>query len=430
MNENPVVIRAMESDAELDAFGRLSRSIFTAHSPVESAVRQWREYVTRAPDYFPGMVRGAFRGEQLVGGYVLYRRTLRLGSARVPFSGLGTVLTVPEYRRQGIARAMMLDVIALATERRDALVLLDGVPDLYHRYGYANIMDFSEHVINRAAALGMTSDTTGHHANAYSIRAATLADAALLLDLYHRYYDSVPGSFVRTLARQQHWLIDYLPENPPWLAIDSAGHVCGFLTLSFRHPSLGLEVAGDNADALLALAGHHARLLDERSITGSDLRWRVAPMSMTSQRLADHLPVRVETTSRPRSGWMARMIDPDVLVTALLPLWRERWHAALVGLSTGDADSPARAPDLTIDDRRYSLRLGDDARVDSWDISTGNLSVQVELTGSTLLQLVCGYRSAKWAADQPGNFIPIAILPVLSALFPTGGFWIPESDWF
>ena len=434
MNESPIVIRGIESDAELDAFARLSRSIFTAHMPIEIAAPRWRQYVTRAPDYFPGMVRGAFRGNQFLGGYILYRRTLRIGPARIPFGGVGTVHTAPEFRGQGIARAMMHDIIALATERREALLLLDGVPDLYHRYGYVNVLDFSGAVFDRAAALAITSRNTEHPANRYTIRPADRSDAAALLAMYERYSGPVPGSFARTLEHQAHWLDNCWTVKPPWLAVDDYGNVHGFLTISYRHAHRAFEVGADNPAALLALAGHHARMLDAQSIDETELRWQMSPSSTASTWLADHLPVRIETSARPRSGWMARLVDTDVLVEALLPVWRERWHAAHGGFSGHDTGSVAHAPDLTIDltidTRRYALRLADDTRIGPWDDSIADPAVQLKLTGGTLMQLVCGYRSATWAADQPGNAIPATALPLLSMLFPTGGFWIPESDWF
>ena len=434
MTEGSIVIRGIESEAELDAFARLSRSIFTADMPIEIAVPRWRKYVTGAPDYFPGMVRGAFRGDQFRGGYILYRRTLRIGPARIPFSGVGTVHTAPEFRGQGVARAMMHDVIALATERRDALLLLDGVPDMYHRYGYVNVQDFSEVVIDRSAALAITSEDTEHPANQYTIRPADPSDAAALLAMYERYSGPVPGSFTRTPERQAHWLNNCWTTNPPWLAVDDRGNVHGFLTLSYRYLNRAYEVGADNPAALLALAGYHSALLDAQSIDGTEMLWHLSPSSTATTWLADHLPVRIETRARPRSGWMARLVNTDVLVEAMLPIWRERWQAAHAGFSVHDTGATAHTPDLTIDltidDRRYALRLADHARISRWDESIDNASFQIKLTSNTLMPLVCGYRSAAWAVDQPGNAIPSSAVPLLSILFPTGGFWIPESDWF
>jgi hypothetical protein len=44
----------------------------------------------------------------------------------------------------------MRDGIALACERQQALLVLRGIPDFYGLFGYADVMDVTEHAVERA----------------------------------------------------------------------------------------------------------------------------------------------------------------------------------------------------------------------------------------------------------------------------------------
>jgi hypothetical protein len=46
------------------------------------------------------------------------------------------------------------------------------------------------------------------------------------------------------------------------------------------------------------------------------------------------------------------------------------------------------------------------------------------------VQVLCGYRPLSWAARQPGQQLPDALLPVLEVLLPLERLWMPASDEF
>lgn len=442
----------------LDAFGRLSRQTFSPGAPLEAAAR-WRERVMGAPGFDPSQVRGVVRDGQLVGGYVIYVRWLRLGAARLLTGCIGSVVTEPSQRRQGIARAMMLDAIDFARARRHGLLLLDGIADLYHRFGYVDVAPSMEYRIERAAVEALDPAGSGR------IRAATTEDAAAMLDLYRRHFGEQAGAFERDLADERHRLADRLPLNPPWIVENAPGEVAGYLIVPFRERSRATEVAADDWPAMAVALRHHANLVAALPDAPLTLRWRLPPGSAMAELLLDHLPVEERTIHHPRWGWLARPSDLDALIEGLLPAWRAAWRDRRRGID------PIGRLILAVDDRRYLLELtaddvqmvaggaevregatlprGGDEGKDREDAgpcgdalgSAGTVAQigdavaagetrTIRLAATTLLRVAFGHRSLAWARAQPGSTIDARDAAVVEALFAARPFWIPGTDAF
>jgi len=302
----------------------------------------------------------------------------------------------------------MRDGIALAAERRQALLVLRGIPDFYHHFGYVDVMEVTEHAIERAQVLMLP-------ASGYVVRPARPEDAPALLELYVRHYGAYTGSYARTRAQQEHLLRHRT--SPPLLALDPAGNPCGYLLLHGGDRSSAVEAAADRWPAALALLQYQAGL----ATGASELRWPLPPDSPTYLHLADHLPVRSETRSRPNAGWLARLGHLGALFEGLVPLWRERWRRArldwsgVLGLEIGTSGDGI----LSEASERCFLELTPDNLHRRDESSTAQI---VRLSPAIFSQLVFGYRPARWAA------VPAHLLAPLEVLFPPGVSWYPASN--
>src|SRR5207302_5940939 len=98
-------------------------------------------------------LRGAFRDGEQLGSYIIFERMLRMGAAQVSTGCISAVVTYPAHRRQGVATALMQDATDYALSHRLALLLLDGIPKFYYRFGYSDVFDQSTQDIDRAAIL-------------------------------------------------------------------------------------------------------------------------------------------------------------------------------------------------------------------------------------------------------------------------------------
>src|SRR5579859_5331316 len=192
-----LTVRPLATDEEIDTFCYLATETFSPPGgDTATDARLWRRYVEALPEFDPRQLRGVFDGEVFAGGCIIYERELCAGEARLRTACIGGVVTHPEHRLRGVGTALMRDAITFAERHGHALLLLDGIPNFYHRWGYTDIYDLTEHIIERAAVA--TLPATG-----CTTRPATLDESPALLALYQRHYSRYTGSFTRTLEQQR-----------------------------------------------------------------------------------------------------------------------------------------------------------------------------------------------------------------------------------
>ncbi len=427
MTPTSIAVRPVATSDERMFHLQLADQAFS-NEPSESGAQSWGHFITTAPDYRPEEFRGAFRADEQMGGYIVYERKLRMGEARITTGCISAVVTHPHFRHQGVASAMMQDAIDYAQTHKHALLLMDGIPKFYYRYGYIDVFDLSIQYVNRDAILAQRAST-------FSVRPATVDDARAMLSLYERQYSPYSGSFTRSLERQAHLLRHRTAQNPPFLALDASGQPQGYLQLSRgeEHPQ-ALEMAAENWSAALALLQHHAHLVEGPGAPRA-LRYRLPPTAPVLQWMIDTLEVPDTTMWRHPAdewgvlsqtfhhrytGWMARLVDLAVLARELLPEWQARWRRSLAHWSG--------TLSLLIDDEACSFHINGS----ELHLHTGPEQpvASIRLTAQAFMQLVFGYRSIGQILGQEIQVIDPAIRSTLDILFPTGHTWIPSSDMF
>ncbi|MGZ3664598.1 MAG: GNAT family N-acetyltransferase [Ktedonobacterales bacterium] len=426
-----IVVRPPQTDAEIDAYNRLAVDAFRGATDVEAAVRHRRQTLESMPEFDPIQQRCAFREDVLLGGYEIFERHMHIGESRVLTGCIGAVVAAPGSRMQGVATAMLNDAIAFARARGHGLLLLDGIPNFYHRFGFVDVFDRTDHAIR--------IDTIPQDPpDGYTVQPATARDALILLDLYERHYRTYSGSFARTVA-QQEWRLRFTQDNPRLLALAPNGNAEGYL-IPYRRAgkSLAVEVAADTWPAALALLQHHARLVASSPEPSDHIWWPLPPDATTTYLLADHLtlqaippdtdPVRAravrgETYMLSSAGWMARLVSLRHLLQALIPELDRRWSRARV---------PWTGPFiLTVGDESYALDLHDDS-VTLLDTLPEN-APSVNISQQSFTQLLFGYRPTTYIASRTPDarhHVPVALLPALEVLFPPDHTWIPGTDAF
>lgn len=418
-----LVVRPLRSANEDILYYRLASVEFAAQ-PSEEEAQRWLQDVRASPDFQAENIRGAFHGEEQLGGYILYGRMLRLGAARISTGCIAAVVTLPQARRQGVATALMRDALACARERGQALLLLDGIPDFYYRFGYTDMFDVAVVEVDRQALLACP-------AGAYQVRPALDTDAPALLALYQRHYGAYTGSFERSLQAQEHLL--RTRHHAQLVACSPQGEIAGYL-LHGQHDRLaqGREVAADTLEALLALLRAHASLFVDGQApsslsyflphTAPMTHWLIDTLQVpdTSQWGSPALEWGVRTLSYHHrfAGWMSCLLDFSHLLAALLPELQARWQRAFAHWSGGI--------NLTVGGQTCTLGLTD-TRVHLTP-TAHSASGQLELSPQAMVQLLFGYRPLAALADL--SRLSAQACAALAILFPAGHTWIPCSDWF
>jgi predicted N-acetyltransferase YhbS len=353
---------------------------------------------------------------------------MRIGAARVPTGCIAAVVSYPVHRRQGIATALMQDAIDYAQSHQYPLLLLDGIPKFYYRYGYSDVFDLSVQDIDRPAILAQAPSPL-------HVRPATAEDAEHILTLYDRHFGPLTGSFTRTLELQRHRLQYRSADNPLWMAVDAFGHPQGYLSLHAGTQRFqAQELAANTWSAGLALLQHHAHLLDGPQAPPA-LRYRIPPTTAILQEMIDILEVpdtshwreppegwavRSQSYHHRFTGWMARLVSLPMVAHALLPAWQARWRQALAYWS-GNISLIIGEDTCTLHIEGTNLHLVDSPIRDA---------TAVKLSPQLFTQLVFGYRSVASTLEQGERARPGEVVAALNVLFPYGHTWIPSSDWF
>jgi hypothetical protein len=318
----------------------------------------------------------------------------------------------------------------VAEEREHSLLLLDGIPSFYHRFGYADVIDYAEHEIDRTSVPRVAPPDI-------AVRPATAADASALLAVFERHFSSYTGCFTRTIEQQDFRLRRALERgNPPVLAFDGDGNARGYLILSRGEGHLrAREVAADTWPVAAALLHHHAAGVTAQGDTTSDLTWSLPPDSPTLYHLCDNLgvadtstwgnpnrgwAVRSQSYHHPSSGWMARTLALRRILESLRPVWHARLARAMPGWVGVFV--------LTVAGESCAVKIGDGEVEILEDLPADAPSAT--LAPQSFVQLIFGFRPVTYAASQPGSAIAPELGPVLETLFPTGHAWIPGSDGF
>jgi len=411
------IIRPLETPDKRDAYYVLALQTFHPHVDAVEALPRRRRFTENNPTFQAGSLRGAFLGNTLLGGYHVDERVMRIGAARLLTGCIGSVVTMTEHRNQGVAAALLRDAVTYAQEHSHALLLLDGIGQFYHRFGFIDMFDPTLHTLeNRVIQAQVPSP--------YSVRQATFEDIPALLALYQRHFASYPAAFERDSTFQERLFHDR-GWMKPYLAIGNKGAVRGHLMLNMRpERPVAYEVAADDWYAALALLQQHVALTRERhDEDNTDIVWPLPPDSPTFYLLSDSLALRSQTTHSPNADWMARTGHLPTLIAALLPLWNERWQQ----------HSPTRSGVLAVTIENESFLLGADAMgIHLLDpmTSSAHAARHIKISQQVFTQLLFGYRPATWAIRQPGQSIPQELQPLLDILFPHTPAWIAGSDAF
>lgn len=413
MEPDRIVVRPLQTEEEVDRLFRVNAAAFRGDDFTEDDIARWRQEVETAPGFDRSQLRAAFIGGRQVGSYGLHQRQLCIGRARLLTGCIGGVATHPDYQRRGIARAMMDDSLHLARQQRLAILMLDGIPGFYHRWGYIDALDVGECHLR-------VKDVPPQPLGLPAVREAVPDDAPPLLDLYHRHHDHYAGKLERTLDEQHYVMRCIDPQTPIQVAVDQRGQLCGYAILSRTDRTRAVEVVADDWPATLALLHTQVAQLGGDVDPETVLRWEVPLASETYRHLADQLPVDYHIHQQPDADWMVSSIDLSAILAAMVPEWRAQWTS-----QRADWRGTLR---LRIQNAAITFELGaDELRVVE---ASARPSSEATLSPRALTQLIFGFRPIEHFINQAGNEISDETLPALRTLFPARHGWIAATDRF
>lgn len=415
-------IRPLANDEEREAYFQLNAQVFCPYEELEPMTTTRRLFFKEDPAFQPCQLRGAFLDNLLVGGYAQIKRFLCIEETPLSTGCISGVCTRPDFRQRGIAAELLRDALEFASEEKHSLLLLHGLRNFYHRFGFIDVCeDLPEHMIERSLIANLPLSP-------YAIRPIVRTDAPAVLKLYQEQQGGSPVTFVhsRMLALQEQVLFNPIDpsKTPSVIALGPSRTIEGYLLFSTRENRLfAYEAAARTWSAAQALLQYHHSLLEQAQEPGTTLSWPIALNTPLYYLLADHLPLKSCAYSEPDAGWMARLIDLPRLLEICHPLLQSRWQASNIPRAGAFA--------LHIGEENWKVELAASGSVSiapGADISSA--LPEAKLGPGAFMQLIAGFRSAPYLATLPGNKIEEELLPTFLALFPARQAWFAISDLF
>jgi putative acetyltransferase len=125
-----VTIRAEHPD-DHEAIARVVTRAFG--SPAEASLV---EAIRASPEYVPELALVALDGDRVVGHVMISGAVLVDGDGRRPIAMLSPLAVEPSRQRRGVGAALVRAVTELAADRGEPVVILEGDPAYYGRFGF------------------------------------------------------------------------------------------------------------------------------------------------------------------------------------------------------------------------------------------------------------------------------------------------------
>jgi putative acetyltransferase len=126
-----------ETVADLDAIRQVVVAAFG--SDVEADLV---ERIRRSPQYLPGMALVAVIDDVVVGHVMISGATVRSVEGDRDIVMLAPLAVDPAHQRHGVGRALIEAVVAIADRLGEPLVVLEGDPAYYSRFGFEHAVRY------------------------------------------------------------------------------------------------------------------------------------------------------------------------------------------------------------------------------------------------------------------------------------------------
>jgi predicted acetyltransferase len=335
---------------------------------------------------------------------------MRIGEATVRMGGIAGVHTDRAHRNKGLARRVLEHSNAWMEANAYDCAILFGIPDFYHKFGYAVcLVESKVEVRTRSAERAPTT---------LAVRAFTPDDLPAVQGIYAANNADLTGSVVR--SDKTHWFSKgstYEADVEAFVFTDSANQVVAYASRDKSNEEVVIGEVGARcpeyyADIVRWAADHAIELRVET------IRFYLPPDSLCVAYLSQY-GVR-QTLIFPRNGeGMGRIIHLQRFMEKTLPEWTRRADAA-------HTVTPGAALRLETDIGSVTLRRTENALVLAEDAKpTG----RVRLPQWRLMQLAMGYYSADLASAFP-EVQAEGDLSLFHALFPRRLPYIWRTDHF
>jgi len=342
---------------------------------------------------------------------------MRIGPAVVKMGGIAGVGTKEEYRMRGYSRLVMEESTRYFTETGHDMAVLFGIPDFYHKFGYAPALAVTTLTINVQDAL-LTQ--TQKAQEIYTLRRLEEGDWPAVLDLYDENNRARTGTVLRPRNKWKGYphgtsyecgtqvfvITGESEEIKGHIAFDDVKDACRIGDLGYSTPAV--------FPTLLRTMVEQAQ---QRDVQHFEVKLPPDhPFVIFCRRCGGE----VKTVYPRNSTGMARIIGLTSLFEKLTGLLMERLQASPFTAIQSALELQTDLGNITLAIKEGRAAIENSA-IPTW---------RAMIPQRRLAQLVMGYRSVSDIALDEDVDIPAEAIPLLEVLFPFGNPWMAMPDWF
>lgn len=315
--------------------------------------------------------------------------TTRLGGAQVRTGGIGNVRTPEEHRKKGYMRILMEDTIEYMIEQGYDISLLLGIPDFYHKFGYAVSLAKEKYVLDYEFIHGIEVDRSG-----YTIRDIEIEDFENVLAIYNRNNHDRPGSLVRT--REFFWGFargsELFTKVKHFLIEDKQGEIVAYVVYDDNDTDLHIvEVEAVDRSLFYLIMDELKRLDNELERDFHDLHFYMPcdhPFMIFLRRYGINMEVEF-----PRNGMgMARIMNLQSTIEKIAPDVEKRVKKNLGHEYSGELEIVTEIGSACITVVKGAITVSSKSSEYKFAVSQKNLA-----------QLLHGYRDAEDICIDPSG---------------------------
>jgi predicted acetyltransferase len=321
-----VEVRPIQTDAEFEQHAFISNYAFNGDRSDEAVARRVR--------YYPrDWCLGAFDGGDLVAGLVIMPFDQYMNGGSIPLGGIASVSCLPERRRGGFVKALLVDSLArMRAEGQPLSALYTPHYSLYRRYGWEIAGRTMTYSFPPKVTKARMPPPEGHW------RRVGPDDWRLLDAIYHEHTAARNGGFARDEQRWRlHVFSDYgKGQRDAAVWTNAAGdarayvvyHISSRPSATAPWPETTLRVDdwaaldGDGYAAMLAY------------LLGHDLVDQILMLAGQDEPLANAIeePVQIKQPPGAWFGQMLRLVDVQRAIEARPALAQASGRSVSIGL--------------------------------------------------------------------------------------------------
>jgi hypothetical protein len=378
-------------------------------------------------------------------------RVWRVGTAHVPFGGIGGVGTEKEHRNKGYSTACMVKAVEFIREKGYPMTALFGIPNFYHRWGYAMVMPEPRLEMETAAA-GKSAQVPGHRIAPFNKE----DHARTVLALYEADNRARSASAVRP-GGVPDWDKKGNPAGkrvPPWIAWrpfpigswwgikcesfvvrDGRGRVIGYAAYDEPSKPMNVTEVGGRPEAFPSITAELARRAVARK--ADKLTFFVPPDHAYAAYLRRWTVTNTLHYYENADGMGRIILLEKTLALCARDLADRLARSGLRNLSTrvafvtdiGSATLAIRPGKVAVvTAASIASEAGAARRTSKSSVTLTQATTRIRMPQGVLTQLLLGYREPDDAMNAAGVNVPAKAREMVRVMFPAGYPYMYSGD--